>query len=172
MPTAVVERLAAQAPRGLTTMLPTEDAAAAPRGLAERCGLPLWQFCLTATDANRFAIKLARAATGRRHIVVCDGCYHGSLDETLIDYAPGTTVPAADAIGMGQDPSLITRAVPFNDLAALEAALAPGDVACVLAEPALTNFGMVLPRPGFHDGVRRLTRAAGTLLVIDETHTI
>lgn len=171
-PAPVARAVAEQAARGLTFMLPTADAVQVARGLADRFGLPLWQFALSASDANRFAIRMARAATGRRRVVVFDGCYHGGLDETMVELSNGATVAAANAIGTGVDPASITRAVPFNDLAALEAALAPGDVACVLAEPALTNFGLVLPDPGFHDGARRLTRAAGALLVLDETHTI
>ncbi|MEX2648729.1 MAG: transaminase [Alphaproteobacteria bacterium] len=171
-PEALVRGAAEQLARGITTMLPTADAAAVAENLADRFGLPLWQFCLSATDANRFAIKLARAATGRARIVVFDGCYHGSLDETLVALRNGTTVPIASNIGPAVDPGVTTRAVPFNDLDRLEDALRARDVACVLAEPALTNFAMVLPEPGFHDGVRALTRRYGSLLVIDEAHTI
>jgi glutamate-1-semialdehyde 2,1-aminomutase len=128
---------------------------------------------LTATDANRFAIRLARHITGRRKILVFNWCYHGTVDETLAVLGPDGTVQARPGnIGPAIDPAETTRVVEFNDLAGLEAALAMGDVACVLAEPALTNIGIVLPEPGFHDGLRALTRRAGVLLIIDETHTI
>jgi glutamate-1-semialdehyde 2,1-aminomutase len=140
--------------------------------LAARFGLPYWQFATTATDANRFALKMARAATGRRMIVVFDGCYHGSLDETLVTVENGVVRASAENMAPAIDPAETTRVVPFNDIDALRAALAPGDVACVLCEPALTNSGLVFPRDGFHDAMRAVTREHGVLLVIDETHTI
>jgi glutamate-1-semialdehyde 2,1-aminomutase len=140
--------------------------------LARRFGLPFWQFALTATDANRFAIRLARAITGRPRILVFNWCYHGTVDETFATLRDGRVVAREGNVGPPVDPALTTRVVEFNDLPALEAALAHGDVACVLAEPALTNVGIVHPEPGFHGALRELTRRAGTLLVIDETHTI
>ena len=167
---AAVER---QMRRGITHMLPTEDAIAAGEELTRRFGLPLWQFTLTATDANRFAIRLARRITGRPKVLVHDECYHGSVDETLATLDVDGRVIATDLnIGPPVDPSLTTRVVPFNDVAALERELAHGDVAAVLVEPALTNVGIVLPDPGYHDALRELTRRTGTLLIIDETHTI
>ena len=167
---AAVER---QMRRGITHMLPTEDAIAAGEELARRFGLPLWQFTMTATDANRFSIRLARAITGRSKILVHDECYHGSVDETLATLDADGRVIATDLnIGPAVDPALTTRVVPFNDIGALERALAEGDVAAVLIEPALTNVGIVLPEPGYHRALRDLTRAAGTVLIIDETHTI
>jgi glutamate-1-semialdehyde 2,1-aminomutase len=167
---AAVER---QMQRGITHMLPTEDAIAAGEELTRRFGLPLWQFTLTATDANRFSIRLARQITGRPKILVHDECYHGSVDETLATLAADGRVVATDLnIGPPVDPSLTTRVVPFNDVAALERELAHGDVAAVLVEPALTNVGIVLPEPGYHDALREVTRRTGTLLIIDETHTI
>ena len=158
---------------GLTHMLPTEDAAVVGAELGRRFGLPAWQFTLTATDANRFALRLARALTGRSKVLVFDYCYHGSVDETfaVLD-ADGATVPRRGLIGAPVPPSETTKVVEFNDTAALEAALAPGDVAVVLAEPAMTNIGIVLPDPGFHDALRAATRRTGTLLLIDETHTL
>jgi glutamate-1-semialdehyde 2,1-aminomutase len=169
---ATVEAVRAQAGRGFTFMLPTEDALWVGEALAGRFGLPVWQFALSATDANRFAIRLARQITGRPKILVFNWCYHGTVDETLVTLRDGRVVAREGNVGPPVDPSLTTRVVEFNDLAALEAELAHEDVACVLAEPALTNVGIVHPEPGFHTALRGLTRRFGTLLVIDETHTI
>jgi glutamate-1-semialdehyde 2,1-aminomutase len=171
-PPPVAEAIARQATRGLTYMLPTEDAIAVGRLLTERFGLPHWQVATTATDANRFALRVARAVTGRPKILVFNGCYHGSVDETYVRLIDKRAVNRPGLLGQTSDLTQLTRIVEFNDLAALEAALAHGDVACVITEPVLTNSCMVLPLPGYLDGVRRLTRAAGTLLLIDETHTI
>jgi glutamate-1-semialdehyde 2,1-aminomutase len=172
-PKVAVDAIAAQAAKGITTMLPTEDSIWVGEEMARRFGLPYWQFCLTATDANRFTIRLARALTGRPKILVYDWCYHGSVDETIatID-EDGSVGPRPGNIGPPVDPSLTTRVVEFNDVDALERELAHADVACVLAEPALTNIGIVPPDPGYHDELRRLTRETGTYLVIDETHCI
>ena len=171
-PEPVVRAVAERAAAGITAMLPTEDAAWAGEELARRFGLPLWQFTLSATDANRFAIRICRAVTGRPKILVFNGCYHGTVDETFATLREdGSVGIRAGNVGPPVDPALTTKIVELNDLDALEAALAPGDIACVLAEPALTNIGIVLPEPGFHDGLRELTRRTGTLLVIDETHT-
>jgi glutamate-1-semialdehyde 2,1-aminomutase len=153
-------------------MLPTAAAVLVGRLLAERFGLPLWQAATTATDANRAALRWARAVTGRDRVLVFDGCYHGAVDETFVSLASGAPAMKAGLVGQVHDEAALTRVIPFNDVAALEAALAPGDIAAVLAEPVMTNCGMILPEPGFHDALRRLTRAAGTLLVIDETHTL
>jgi glutamate-1-semialdehyde 2,1-aminomutase len=171
-PSPVVAAVAAQAARGFTTMLPAEDSAWVGEELARRFGLPLWQLTLSATDANRFAIRIARAVTGRPRILVFNYCYHGSVDETLLSLRPdGMAAPRDGNVGPAVDPAQTGRVVELNDLAALEEALSHGDVACVLAEPALTNIGIVLPEPGFHDALRRLTRSAGTLLLIYERHT-
>ena len=162
-----------QMARGISTMLPSEDAAAVGEELARRFGLPLWQFTLSATDANRFALRLARQDTGRRAVVVHDHCYHGTVDEALAWLTGDGRVEARRGnLGPAVDPALTTKVVPFNDVGALERALAPGDVAVVMIEPALTNVGIVLPEPGYHEAVRELTRRAGTLLLIDETHTL
>ena len=171
-PKEAVAAIAEQAANGITHMLPTEDAAWVGREMGRRFGLPFWQFCLTATDANRFTIRLARAITGRPKILVYNFCYHGSVDETIITIEGGVSGPRVGNIGPPVDPNQTTRVVEFNDVDALERALAHGDVACVLAEPALTNIGIVPPEPGYHDALRRLTREHGTFLVIDETHTI
>ncbi len=169
----VAEALFAQAMRGITTMLPSVDAAWVGAELARRFGLPVWQMAMTATDANRFVLRFARHLTGRPKVVVFDWCYHGSVDEALATLdRDGRTVGRPGNIGAAFDPSSTTIVVPFNDLVALEAALATGEVACVLAEPALTNIGIVMPDPDFHSELRRLTRQYDTLLVIDETHTI
>lgn len=171
-PPPVVRAITAQAARGLTYMLPTEDTLAVGELLVERFGLPHWQIATTASDANRFALRLARAVTGRDQVVVMNGCYHGAVDDTFVTLKDGRAVNRPGLFGQVTDLTAHTRVVEFNDLPALEAALAPGDVACVIAEPALTNCCMVLPDPGYHDALRRLTRATGTLLLIDETHTI
>jgi glutamate-1-semialdehyde 2,1-aminomutase len=171
-PPAIVAAVEDQVRRGLTFMLPTEDALWVGEELARRFGLPVWQFALTATDANRFAIRLARHITRRPYVLVFNWCYHGTVDESFATLREGRTVSRAGNIGPPVDPAVTTRVVEFNDVSALESALAEEDLACVLAEPALTNIGIVLPDPGFHAALRDLTRRTGTLLVIDETHTI
>lgn len=171
-PAPVAAALAAQAARGLATMLPGADAAWVGEELARRFGLPLWQIATTASDANRFLLRWLRAATGRPCVVVFDGCYHGAVDETFVRLVDGATRAAAGLIGQAQDATATTRVVPFNDPDALAAALADGQVAAVLCEPVLTNVGMVLPDPGFHATLRELTRRHGTLLAYDETHTL
>jgi glutamate-1-semialdehyde 2,1-aminomutase len=171
-PPPVVEAIRRQAGRGLTYMLPTEDAIAVGTLLRERFGLPHWQVATTATDANRFALRVARAVTGRRRVLVFNGCYHGTVDETFVRLVDGRPANRPGLLGQVADLTALARVVEFNDVAALERELAQGDVACVIAEPVMTNSCMVLPEPGFHDSLRRLTRATGTLLLIDETHTI
>src|SRR5262245_11984168 len=171
-PDAVAAAIRDQAGRGYTTMLPGEDAVWVGAELARRFGLPFWQVAATATDANRYALRWARAVTGRDKILVFDGCYHGTVEETMVRLKDGKVVPHAGQIGSVFDPTRVTRVVEFNDVAALERALGTRDIAAVLCEPAMTNIGMVLPDLGFHDRLRELTRAAGTLLIIDETHTI
>ncbi len=167
---AAVER---QLRRGVTHMLPTEDAAWVGQELTRRFGVGSWQFALSATDANRWALRLARHITGRSKVVVHDHCYHGSVDEAIaILDETGAVVPVRGSVGPAVDVADTTRVVEFNDAQGLEAALADGDVAAALIEPALTNVGIVLPEPGYLDAVRDLTRRAGTLLIIDETHTI
>lgn len=170
---SVAEAVHSQAKRGITTMLPSQDAPWVAGELARRFGLPKWQMAMSATDANRFVLRLARMLTGRPKIAVMDWCYHGTVDETLaVLDSKGNVVSRPGAIGPQVDPALTTRVVPFNDVEALRVALSHGDVACVLMEPALTNIGIVLPDPGYLDAVRAVTRETGTLLVIDETHTI
>src|SRR5262245_1627444 len=171
-PSAAVDALVAQARRGATFMLPTEDAVWVGAELARRFGLPYWQATLTATDANRFAIRLARHVTRRPRILVFHWCYHGTVDETFVTLRDGRVEPRPGNLGPPVHPSATTRVVEFNDVPALEAALAEGDVACVLAEPAMTNIGIVHPEPGFHAALRDATRRTGTLLILDETHTI
>ena len=171
-PPPTLRAIADQAARGITTMLPTEDALWVGAELARRFGLPRWQLALTATDANRFAIRLARHVTGRPKVLVFNWCYHGTVDETFASLAGGLVGPRRGNLGPPVDPAETTKVVEFNDVDALAAALAPRDVALVLAEPALTNIGIVHPEPGFHDALRRLTAETGTLLAIDETHTI
>ena len=171
-PEEAVAGIAAQLVRGITTMLPAEVAIEVSEELARRFGLAFWQFTLSATDANRFALRLARQVTGRPYVLVFDHCYHGSVDESFATLRDGIVGPSDGNIGPAVDPRLTTRVVQWNDVAALEAALAPRDVAAVLAEPVMTNVGIVHPEPGYHDALRRATRETGTLLIIDETHTI
>lgn len=172
-PPQSVEAIADRLGRGITTMLPSEDSIWVGEELTRRFGLPLWQFTLTATDANRFAVRIAREITGRPRILVFNYCYHGTVDETLIALSPEGKAHAREGnVGPPVDPTLTSKVVEFNDAVALEEALAPEDVACVLTEPALTNMGIVLPEPGFHAALREVTSRTGTLLIIDETHTI
>lgn len=157
---------------GITTMLPTEDAQWVGAELTRRFGLPLWSFTLTATDANRWAIRLARLATGKSKILVFSYCYHGSVDEIFaIPDDSGKAVARPGNVAPPVPLDLTTRVVEFNDLAAVERELANGDVAAILTEPALTNIGIVLPQPGFLAGLRALATQYGALLMIDETHT-
>ena len=172
-PFATVKAAEEQMRRGITLMLPGEDAIVVAEELQNRFHLPYWQFALTATDANRFSIRLARQITGRPKILVFNWCYHGTVDETFITLAAdGSAGPRDGNVGPPVNPAVTTSVVEFNDVGGLERALAAGDVACVLAEPAMTNVGIVLPEPGFHKTLRELTRKHGTLLIIDETHTI
>ncbi|HEY5434156.1 MAG TPA: aspartate aminotransferase family protein [Candidatus Limnocylindrales bacterium] len=172
-PEATIRAVERQMRRGITHMLPTEDAAISGDELRRRFGLRYWQFTLTATDANRFAIRLARHITGRTKILVHNHCYHGSVDETFaVIGEDGSAIARRGNIGKPVALAETTRVVEINDLAGLERELAHGDVAAVLIEPALTNVGIVLPEPGYHEGVRELTRRHGTLLINDETHTI
>jgi glutamate-1-semialdehyde 2,1-aminomutase len=171
-PEPVVRAVAEQAAKGITLMLPSEAALRVGEELTRRFGLARWQFALTATDANRFAIRLARHVTGRPKILAYNWCYHGSVDETFASLHDGHVVEREANIGPPVPLDETTRVVEWNDVEALERELSHGDVACVLAEPALTNIGIVLPQPGYHEALREATRATGTLLVIDETHTL
>jgi glutamate-1-semialdehyde 2,1-aminomutase len=171
-PSATVSAVEQQARRGITLMLPSEDAIIVGEELQKRFGLPYWQFALTATDANRFSIRLARQITSRPKILVFNWCYHGTVDETFITLQDGVAKARRGNIGPPVDPAVTTSVVEFNDPDALEAALRQQDVACVLAEPAMTNVGIVLPNAGYHAALREITRTHGTLLIIDETHTI
>jgi glutamate-1-semialdehyde 2,1-aminomutase len=172
-PPAVADAVADRMRRGATFMLPVEEALVVAEELQRRFDLPAWQYAVSATDANRFAIRIARHLTGRSRILVFNWCYHGTVDEAFITIGEdGRAAARPGNIGPPVDPAVTTRVVEFNDVAALEAALAAGDVACVLAEPAMTNIGIILPEPGFHAALRELTRSTGTLLVLDETHTL
>jgi glutamate-1-semialdehyde 2,1-aminomutase len=164
-PDPVIRAVREQA--GLTTMLPTEDAAWVGEELARRFGLPYWQFSLTATDANRWLLRMCRQVTGRPKVAVFNWCYHGSVDEAFVTLDGSRE----GNVGPMVDPAETTRVAEFNEVDSVEAALARGDVACLLMEPALTNIGIVLPEPGFLEAVRELCTRHGTLLIIDETHT-
>ncbi|WP_084265814.1 aminotransferase class III-fold pyridoxal phosphate-dependent enzyme [Actinomadura macra] len=170
---AVVAAVRDQLVRGSVTLWPNEDHVAVAEELRHRFGLPFWQFTVSATDANRFALLLAKVATGRQRILMFNRAYHGSLEQTAAVLTADGVVPEPGVEPNGVDVRQTTKVVEFNDLDALERALAPGDVAAVLAEPVLTNGGAVIwPEPGFHAGLRDLTRRTGTLLIIDETQTI
>ena len=171
-PPQVTAAVAERAAKGITTMLPSEDAIWVAGELGRRFGLPRWQFAMTATDANRFVLRFARRLTGRPRIAVMDWCYHGTVDETLAVLDGDRVVHRPGAMGPQVDVALTTAVVPFNDLDALDRRLAEGDVACLLMEPALTNIGIVLPHDGYSEGVREITRRHDVLLVIDETHTL
>ncbi|MCG6910891.1 MAG: aspartate aminotransferase family protein [Deltaproteobacteria bacterium] len=171
-PKASMDALVQQARKGLTFMCPTDDAIWVGETLSRRFGLPFWQIAMTATDANRFCIRLARHITGRKKILVYNYCYHGTVDEAQIILTQGVPGPRKGNVGAPVNPVETTRVVEFNDLEALEKALADEDVACVLAEPAMTNIGIIHPDPGYHEALRDITRKTGTLLILDETHTI
>ncbi len=172
-PDATVEAINEQIQKGITLMLPYEDVICVGEELQRRFGLPYWQFALTATDANRFALRMARLITGRPKILVFNYCYHGSVDETFITLdEEGTPIPRPNNMGPQIDPRLTSKVIEFNDIAALETALSARDVAAVLAEPVMTNIGIIHPEPGYHDALRDITRRYGTYLIIDETHTI
>ncbi|HKB27485.1 MAG TPA: transaminase [Candidatus Limnocylindrales bacterium] len=172
-PAPTIAAVEAQLRRGITHMLPTDDASWVGEELTRRFGVGSWQFALSASDANRWALRLARHITGRPMVVVHDHCYHGSVDEAIamLDDA-GRVVPVRGSVGPQVDVAQTTRVVEFNDVTGLDAALADRGVAAVLIEPALTNVGIVLPEPGYLDAVREITQRTGTILIIDETHTI
>jgi glutamate-1-semialdehyde 2,1-aminomutase len=172
-PPATLVAIQQQAQKGITFMLPTQDAVWVGQELQRRFGLKFWQFTLTATDANRFAIRMARRITNRAKILVFNHCYHGSVDETLVTLSSeGKAVARPGNLGAPVDPAETTKVIEFNDIPALEKALSDRDVACVLAEPVMTNIGIIHPEAGFHDALREITRRTGTLLIIDETHTL
>ncbi len=171
-PVPVTQAVAAQLQHGITAMLASEDAAVVGELLSARFGLPFWQFAMTATDANRFVLRWLRAASGRARIIVFNGCYHGTVDDVFVDLIDGQPVQRDSLLGQVHDLTAHTVVVEFNDLVSLEAALSNGDVACVLAEPAMTNIGMVLPDAGYWEAAQALIRRHGAALVLDETHTI
>jgi glutamate-1-semialdehyde 2,1-aminomutase len=171
-PDATVAAIINQAKKGITYMLPTQDVIWVGEELQRRFGLPYWQFTLTATDANRFAIRMAREITQRKFILVYNYCYHGTVDETFITINPEGPGPRQGNLGPPVNPVETTKVIEFNDVEMLETALEPRDVACVLAEPVMTNIGIIHPDPCYHDRLREITSRTGTLLIIDETHTI
>ena len=171
-PKPVADCLAREGARGLTTMLSSPDAVEVGKLLEQRFGLPFWQVTTTASDANRAVIRWARAITGRNKILVFNHCYHGCVDDTFVTADGGKVKMVDGLVGEPRDLTAFTEVVEFNDVPALEVALREGDVACVLAEPVMTNVGMVLPDEGFLEKLRTLTKAIGTLLIFDETHTL
>jgi glutamate-1-semialdehyde 2,1-aminomutase len=171
-PAPLARALAAQAGQGLSYMLPSDKAAAVGAMLAQRFKLPHWQLTTTASEANRAVIRWARAVTGRDKVLIFNGCYHGAVDDVFVDLREGKAETRRSLVGQVWDIREHTIAIEFNDADALRAALSRGDIACLLAEPVMTNCGMVLPQLGFLDLVREATAQAGTLLIWDETHTI
>ncbi len=171
-PDAVSDAIARRVREGITFMLPTEDSVFVGEDLQKRFGLPYWQFTLTATDANRFAIRIAREITQRSKILVFHYCYHGTVDETFASLHDGTIGPRRGNIGPPVNPAETTRVVEFNNLNALEDALKHHDVACLLAEPAMTNVGIILPEDGYWKKARELAKRYGAIFISDETHTI
>ncbi len=171
-PAGSIQAIKDQLDHGITFMLPTEDSIWVGEEMQRRFGLKYWQTTLTATDANRFVLRIARHITRRPYVLVYNYCYHGTVDETFCTINNGVPGPRPGSVGPQVNPATTTRVIEWNNLQALESALAPGDIACVLAEPAMTNIGIIHPDPGYHDALRELTRKYGTYLVIDETHTI
>ena len=171
-PLPVAKAIANQAQKGFTAMLPSTLAPNVGAALSEFFGLNCWQLATTATDANRFVLRWARAVTNRKKVLVFDGCYHGTVDDSMIDTVDGKNVNRQSLLGQVQDLTLHAKAVPFNDLAAVENALKTNEFAALLTEPALTNCGMVLPADGFIEALRALCTQYNTLLILDETHTI
>jgi glutamate-1-semialdehyde 2,1-aminomutase len=172
-PKPTVDAISSQLAKGMTAMLPTDDAVAVSKELARRFHLPLWQFTVSATDANRHVIRYARLITSKQKIIVIDRCYHGSVDESFATLdSSGTTISREGNIGAPVPLDLTTRVVEFNDLSGMEEALKFGDVAAILMEPAMTNVGIVLPEEGYLTGVGELAKKYGALWIIDETHTI
>jgi glutamate-1-semialdehyde 2,1-aminomutase len=171
-PDVVAEAVAKRVKEGITLMLPTEDGIFVGEDLKRRFGLPYWQFTLTATDANRFSIRIAREITQRAKILVYHYCYHGTVDETFATVENGVVGPRRGNIGPPVDPATTTRIVEFNDLNALEDALKHNDVACILAEPAMTNVGIILPDKEYWKQAQQLAKRYGSLFIADETHTI
>ena len=171
-PPAVAKAIVNQAKKGFTAMLPSTLAPNVGEALSNFFGLDCWQLATTATDANRFVLRWARAVTGRKKVLVFDGCYHGTVDDSMLDIVDGKVINRQSLLGQVQDLTLYSVAVPFNDLAAVERELASGDFAALLTEPALTNCGMVLPNDGFIEALRALCTKYSALLILDETHTI
>lgn len=171
-PAPVAKAIRKQARNGLTYMLPTETALEAGQLLSKHFGAFKWQIATTATDANRFAIRVARAVTGRPKVLVFNGCYHGTVDDTMVERSNGHTITRPGLTGQVTDLATLAVCAEFNDLASVEAALKTGEIAAILTEPVMTNSCMVLPDPGFHEGLRQLATKHGALLIIDETHTI
>src|SRR5580692_10983261 len=171
-PQIVADTVARRVREGITLMLPTEDALWVGEDLQRRFGLPYWQFTLTATDANRFSIRIAREITQRSKILVFHYCYHGTVDESFATLENGAVAPRRGNIGPPVNPAETTRVVEFNDLNALEDALKHNDVACILAEPAMTNVGIILPDEGYWKQAQQLAKRYGSLFIADETHTI
>jgi len=172
-PEPTIAAIHKQIDKGITMMLPSEDAIVVSAELARRFGLPLWQFTVSATDANRHVIRYSRMLTGRPKIVVIDRCYHGSVDETFATLDSNHhTVAREGNIGAPVPLDTTTTVVEFNDLGAMERALKTGDIAAILLEPAMTNVGIVLPEPGYLEELQKLARQYGAYLILDETHTI
>ncbi len=171
-PPALAAAIAHQASEGLSYMLPTQKGAELGEMLSAMFGLPQWQVTTTASEANRAVIRWCRGITGRKKILIFNGCYHGAVDDVFVDLRDGNAINRPSLIGQVHDIMPTTTVVEFNDVAALELALRGGDIACVLAEPMMTNIGMVRDAPEYLDRLRQLCDETQTVLVFDETHTI
>ncbi len=171
-PPPLAEALARQAGEGLSYMLPTEKGVELGAMLARMFGLPRWQVTTTASEANRAVIRWCRGITGRQKILVFNGCYHGAVDDVFVDLRAGVPIQRPSLIGQVANILPTTAVIEFNDVAALERELKRGEIACVLAEPVMTNIGMVRDAPGYLNLLRALCDQTGTVLVFDETHTI
>ncbi len=171
-PEPVVAAVESSMRRGITTMLPHAEAVEAAASLRERFGLPLWQTAMTATDANRFVIRISRALTGRPKVLVVRHCYHGSVEESMTKLVDGRPRPRARwDVNPGVDCEQTVRIVEFNDLDDVEREIAHEDVAVVMMEPVMTNCGMVMPAEGYLEHVQALCRKHGSYFLLDETHT-
>lgn len=166
----VVQRAAAD---GLTFGAPTEREIELAEAIHHIMpSMEKVRFVSSGTEATMSALRVARAVTGRERVVKFAGCYHGHADAFLVKAGSGVmTLGLPDSPGVPAPLAALTTTVNFNDLPSVEAALAARDVACVFVEPVVGNMGLLLPRPGFLEGLRRLCDATGTLLIFDEVMT-
>lgn len=171
-PLKAIYAIAGQMEKGSVYTLPSPNAYEAGSRLSQRFGLPVWGFALSATDANRFALRICREITGRNKILVFNGCYHGTVSECFVALEDGASRTRAGNMGPAFDASSTAEVIEFNDFDALERVLATETIACLVMEPVMTNVGIIHPKPGFLEACRELTKKTGTVWIIDEAHTI